>query len=98
MIRGLRPQRYAGDGVVYGNAELRVALGNAFIFVPGEIGILGLYDVGRVYLKGEDSNKWHNGVGGGLWFASPNRRNSVTLSVAKSEGRIGFYIKTGVAF
>ncbi len=98
VIRGLRPQRYAGDGVVYGNAELRVALGNAFIFVPGEIGILGLYDVGRVYLKGEDSNKWHNGVGGGLWFASPNRRNSVTLSVAKSEGRIGFYIKTGVAF
>lgn len=98
VIRGLRPQRYAGDGVVYGNAELRLSMGKTFIFVPGEIGVLGLFDIGRVYFEGEDSNKWHRGVGGGLWFASPNRRNSVTLSIAKSEGRTGFYIKTGLAF
>ena len=98
VARGLQPQRYAGDGVLYGNAELRLALGKFFVFVPGEIGVLGLYDIGRVYLDGEDSNKWHHGVGGGLWFASPNRRNSVTLSLAKSEGRTGFYIKTGLAF
>lgn len=98
IVRGLRPQRYAGDGVLYGSAELRLSLGNAFVLVPGEIGILGFYDTGRVYLKGQTSNKWHHGAGGGLWFASPNRRNSVSLVVAKSEKRTAFYLRTGVAF
>lgn len=98
LVRGLRPQRYAGDGVLYGNAELRISLGNVFVLVPGELGIHGLFDVGRVYLEDDPSSKWHHGVGGGLWFASPNRRNVVTLSIAKSEGRTGLYIQAGLAF
>ena len=100
VVRGLRQQRFAGDGVLYANTELRLSLGNVFVFVPGEIGVLGLFDIGRIYFDGDSpsANKWHHGVGGGLWFASPNRRNSVTVSAARSEGRLGIYIKTGLAF
>ena len=31
------------------------------------------HDIGRVWLKGEKSNKWHNGYGGGLWISPANR-------------------------
>jgi hypothetical protein len=97
-LRGLRAQRYAGDASLYGSAELRFSLTRAFLFIPGELGIFGLADGGRVYLDGESSNTWHHGVGGGLFFASPNRRNSVSLAAARSEGRTGFYLRTGLAF
>jgi hypothetical protein len=97
-LRGLRTQRYAGDAALYGSAELRLSLASAFVFVPGEIGVLGLVDVGRVYLEGEDSQRWHRGVGGGLFFSSPQRRNLVSIALARSEGRLGFYLKAGLGF
>lgn len=97
-LRGLRTQRYAGDAALYGSAELRLSLASAFVFVPGEIGVLGLVDVGRVYLEGEDSQRWHRGVGGGLFFSSPQRRNLVSIALARSEGRTGFYLKAGLGF
>lgn len=96
-LRGLRLQRYAGDGVLYGSAELNVPLAKAFVFVPGELGLLGLFDVGRVYVDGESSRRWHRGVGGGLYFTSPKRNNVVGLIVARSEGRTGFYLRLGLA-
>jgi hypothetical protein len=97
-LRGLRAQRYAGDASVYGSAELRFSLAKAFVLVPGELGIFGLADVGRVYLEGEASDRWHHGVGGGVFFASPNRRNSVSLALARSEKRTGVYLRAGLAF
>ncbi len=64
-VRGFRTQRFAGDGCLYGNAELRLRLSNIYIFIPGEIRLFGLSDIGRVYLDGEDSNTWHTAIGGG---------------------------------
>lgn len=96
-LRGLRLQRYAGDAAVHGGAELYVPLAKAFLLVPGEIGVFGLADLGRVYLDGEDSSRWHKGFGGGLYFVSPNRNNSVEVSVARSEGRTGVYLHLGLA-
>jgi hypothetical protein len=97
-LRGLRTNRYAGDGSLYGGAELRFKLADAFLLIPGEIGVFGLGDVGRVFLEGEDSKRWHRGLGGGAYFTTPNRRNSLSLAVARSEGRTGFYVTTGLAF
>ena len=97
-LRGLRDERYAGDASLYGSAELRLSLTKAFLIVPGEIGIFGLGDLGRVYLEGETSTKLHHGLGGGLFFATPNRNNSFSLALARSEGRTGFYLKAGLAF
>ena len=37
--------------------------------MPLRYGLLALADVGRVFVSGESSNKWHPGVGGGAWLA-----------------------------
>ncbi len=97
-LRGLRAQRYAGDASLYGGAELRLSLAKAFLFVPGEIGIFGLADLGRVYLDGEPSTRWHHGLGGGVFFTTPNRNNLASVAVARSEGRTGIYVRAGLGF
>jgi hemolysin activation/secretion protein len=97
-VRGLREQRYAGDAALYGNAELRARLGRFFVVLPGEFGVFGIGDVGRVYLDGESSDTWHTGVGGGLWFAFLERANTVTVSVVRGDDRTAFYLKAGFAY
>ncbi|MET0553456.1 MAG: hypothetical protein ABW221_10500 [Vicinamibacteria bacterium] len=97
-IRGLRRQRYAGDASVYGNAELRLALvdrGETFL---SRLGVFGLLDGGRVFLRGEESDRWHTGVGGGLWLAIFKPGNVVSLAVARSEGRTRIYAHGGFMF
>jgi hypothetical protein len=97
-VRGLPPQRYAGDGSLFGGAELYLPLTRAFLLVPGQVGISGFVDVGRVFNEGESSDRWHPGYGGGVFFASPARRNLVSFTIGRSEGRTGFYIRAGLAF
>ncbi len=58
-VRSLRPQRYAGDAAVYGNAELRLRLFRASFLVPADVGILGLADAGRVFVLPDPST---NGI------------------------------------
>jgi hypothetical protein len=69
-LLGFRQYRFAGDHSFYNNLEMRLKLADfvSYIF-PGQFGLIGFHDIGRVWKKGEDSEKWHNGVGGGLYFA-----------------------------
>lgn len=97
-VRGLQRHRYAGDGMVYGNADLRIYISHFRIFLPGTWGIFGFGDTGRVYYQGEDSNKWHYGYGGGIWFAFLDRSNALSVSYARSEGRNAIYFRAGFAF
>jgi hypothetical protein len=97
-LRGLQRQRYAGDASLYGSADLRLYVSRFRLFLPGTWGLLAFGDVGRVYLKGEDSNKWHDGYGGGLWFAWLDRANTVTASYGRSERHNAFYVRAGFAF
>jgi len=97
-VRGLARHRYAGDASLYGSAELRVYVSHFNFVLPGTWGFLGFADAGRVYLDGEDSNSWHNGYGGGLWFAWLDRANAVSFSYARSEGQNAFYVRAGFAF
>jgi hypothetical protein len=98
-VRGLRPQRYAGDASLYGNADLFLPVTKAsFLGIPLQLGIHGFGDVGRVYLEGESSDTWHHGLGGGPYFASPGRRNLFSLLFARSEGRTSFYLRAGFGF
>lgn len=97
-VRGLRSQRYGGDGMLFGQAELHVPLAKVFLFAPGELGLAGLADVGRVFLDGEDSKTWHRGFGGGLYYVSPKRNNLVGVAVARSEKHTGFYFRLGTVF
>jgi hypothetical protein len=97
-VRGFRAQRFGGDGSLYGNAELRLRLGRFFLLLPGEAGVFGLADVGRVFLEGESSRRWHTAAGGGVWFSFLNRHNTLSLAAAASEERTGFYVTAGFMF
>jgi hypothetical protein len=97
-IRGLRRQRYAGEAAVFGNAELRLALVDRGETFFSRFGVFGLLDGGRVFLDGEQSDRWHTGVGGGLWLAVFKPGNVVSLAVARSEGRVRLYAQGGFMF
>jgi hypothetical protein len=97
-VRGLAIQRYAGDAAVWGNAELRLRLGEVRLLVPGAIGVFGLVDSGRVFLSGEDSRRWHTGVGGGIWLSFLRRENTLSVAAARTEGQTRVYFGAGFAF
>jgi hypothetical protein len=97
-LRGFSSQRFAGDASALGNAELRLYLGRYFLVLPGEFGVFALADAGRVWLDGERSQRWHTAVGGGLWFAYLRRDHTVTVAVARSAEKTGFYLAMGFAF
>jgi hypothetical protein len=97
-LRGLRLQRYAGDASAWGNAELRLRLFQANLLVPQDIGVFGLADTGRVFLDGEDSRRWHTGIGGGVWISFLRRENTVSVAAAHSEGRTRLYFGAGFGF
>lgn len=69
-LLGYRKYRFAGLQAVYNNLELRVALADFGNYIlKGQIGLNGFYDIGRVWRPGENSQKWHQGLGGGIYFA-----------------------------
>lgn len=69
-LLGYRQFRFSGQHSFYNNAELRVKLGDFVSYVlPGQVGLMGFYDVGRVWNNNEDSDAWHQGVGAGLYFS-----------------------------
>lgn len=97
-VRGYDKNRFAGDASLYGRIELRLILGKAIFIIPGEYGIFGLTDIGRVYLKGESSNKWHPAYGGGIFFSVLDLATVFSLAVATSEERTAIYIRAGYSF
>lgn len=83
-LRGFQRQRFAGDGMVFGNAELRVPITELEVLVRGRLGVSGLFDAGRVFMDGESPGGWHHAQGGSVWFATPAL--SLSLSYASGEG------------
>ena len=66
-LRGFREQRFSGNSAVAFGADLRLSLLKFKTgLVPLELGVYGGYDYGRVWVDGEDSDLWHDSVGGGL--------------------------------
>jgi Omp85 superfamily domain len=97
-VRGFASQRFAGDTSAVGNAELRLFLGRYFFLLPGEYGVFALADTGRVWLDGDSPGSWHTSVGGGLWFAYLRRDHTVSIALARSEEKTGFYLSMGFTF
>ena len=82
-LRGYRKYRYAGDESFYHNLDLRIKIADfqTYLF-PGSFGLQLFNDIGRVWLKGEDSNQWHDGYGGGIWV-SPLKQFVITASYTR---------------
>nr|WP_319510695.1 BamA/TamA family outer membrane protein [uncultured Draconibacterium sp.] len=83
-LRGFRKTRFYGDASAYLNSEIRFKLIDFKNYLlTGELGVLFFNDVGRVWLDGENSSKWHNGYGGGFWV-SPFKMAIITTTLNKS--------------
>jgi len=97
-VRGFVEHRFAGDAALYGNAELRLSVAKFFVLVPGELGVFGLGDAGRVYLSGETSDRWHAAAGGGVWLSFLSPANTVSVAAAHSVEGTRVYVRAGLAF
>jgi hypothetical protein len=97
-VRGYPRERFAGDASMYGSAELRLTLGKTIILVPGEFGIFVLGDIGRIFLEGESSRKWHPAAGGGFFFSIFDLATTFSLAVATCQERTAVYFKAGFSF
>jgi len=54
---------------MYLNTELRLnVLKIRGSVLPGMLGVLGFFDVGRVWADDEISNLWHTGYGFDIWY------------------------------
>lgn len=97
-LRGFRSDRFAGDAAAVGTVELRVPLAHFRALVPGELGLMGLSDIGRVWFDGGDSGRWHGAGGGGLFIALLERRATVSLYTARGGGRTAFYVGSAITY
>jgi hypothetical protein len=97
-VRGWDEDRFAGDGSLYGNAELRAYLTRVFLLIPADLGVFGLADAGRVFSKGETSSAWHPGFGGGLWVSFLGRANTFSLAAARSSEGTRVYFRSGFLY
>ena len=68
-LRGFRNQRFIGKQAFYQNTDLRLHLRKLKTgLLPLSLGVYGGFDYGRVWVDNEDSKRWNNSYGGGLWF------------------------------
>lgn len=98
-LRGFPNQRFAGDALVFANAEARVSFDELFILLPGTYGMHGLLDAGRVFDDADTAGDIHTAVGVGAWVAFVNRSGTLSLTVARgSDGNVSTYLKAGMLF
>jgi hypothetical protein len=96
VLRGFRKNRFSGSSLAYGTLELRAKLftSKSYIF-PGTVGVIGFNEIGRVWVKNEESKKWHNSFGGGFYYAAFNTALfSGTIGFSREERIFNFSVGT----
>lgn len=97
-IRGYNRERFAGDASLELNAEVRSFLFRANILVPAMFGLSLSAESGRIFNTGERSDKWHTGIGSGIWTYLVTRDVLFSLSYVKSPEDYGLYLQYGFTF
>jgi outer membrane protein assembly factor BamA len=99
-LRGFREERFAGDGSLYGNLELRLPVLKTNLLFPTELGFLGGVDTGRVFFEGDpdDTGGWHTGYGGGVWISLLDRAQTLSISVMRGDELTALYFQAGLHF
>jgi hypothetical protein len=97
-LRGFRNQRFTGKSAFVQSTDLRLNL-NQFKtgLLPLSIGFYGGFDYGRVWIDGEDSDKWHTSIGGGV-FANVVDMLTFNLSAFNSDDGLRLAFKLGFGF
>ncbi|WP_018628435.1 BamA/TamA family outer membrane protein [Niabella aurantiaca] len=95
-LLGYRKFRFAGEQLLYNNLQLRIKIADIGSYIlPGQLGLSGFFDAGRVWASGYSSKKIHTGVGGGLYFV-PAQMAVVQLLAGYS--REGWYPHFSIGF
>jgi len=97
-LRGFNNCRFGGDASLIGQAELRMKIGTLNFIIPGELGFSLFGETGRVFLKGEDSKRWHYSYGGGVWMSYLARMFNAGCDIGHSKDGFTFYLTTGFSF
>jgi hypothetical protein len=96
-MRGFDRERFYGKHSAYLNADLRWLFNTKNYLFNGKAGLIGFYDVGRVWMPDEVSNLWHGSYGGGIILVPYNKYAlTFTYGVSKEARHINF--KTGFFF
>jgi hemolysin activation/secretion protein len=72
-LRGFERERFYGKSVFYSNTEIRWLTKTRNYLFNGKAGLVGFYDIGRVWMPGEQSTLWHDGYGMGVILIPFNR-------------------------
>lgn len=89
LLRGYRRERFWGETIYHNNNELQYLFNVKSWVYNGKMGVFGFADQGRVWLKGEDSRRWHVGYGGGIILSPFNKVYiSVMYGISKETGLI----------
>jgi outer membrane protein assembly factor BamA len=96
FLRGFRKDRFSGTSVAYISLEAQIKLfdSKSYIF-PGPVGLIVFNDLGRVWLKGERSEEWHDAYGAGFYYAAYNfALISATMAYSREERLFNFSVGT----
>ena len=93
-MRGFRARRFRRF-VRLAQLDIRLRVSHITLILPGAWG-LGLRRRPRL-AKGETSDTWHNGAGGGIWLAA-QRPHSLLHRISHSTEADLIYFKGGFAF
>ncbi len=94
--RGYRNQRFIGKTAYFQNTDLRLQLRKMRTgLMPIALGMYGGYDYGRVWLPGENSNKWHHSYGGGIFL---NGADVLSARLALFTSEEGARLSFGIGF
>lgn len=97
-FRGFRRDRYRGKASFYQNVDLRWKLNsNNNALLPFSSGLIVGFDHGRVWLDGEDSDRWHYSFGGGI-FLNPFDQIAISLTAFRTDDEITRFVLGGGFF
>ena len=91
-LRGFRKYRFYGTSMFYNQSELQFIRNVKTSLFNGKAGLIGFYDIGRVWQEGENSDTWHYGYGGGLMI-SPFNKFSAAVFYGMSRNERDFSIR-----
>ena len=97
-LRGYRTQRFTGQNSLVSNADIRYSFNKIRTrTAPIQLGVFGGYDLGRVWVKTENSDKWHGSYGGGFWISTAETLSG-TFNLFNSSDGLRFSFGFGLNF
>lgn len=97
-LRGYRSERFTGRNSLVAGADIQYYFPSFKTrILPLQIGVFSGGDLGRVWLKGDFSDKWHNDFGGGLRITAAESLSG-TFSLFKGREGARFSFALGLNF